>query len=197
MGAAAYVRVSSSGQSVAGQRAELERWLAANGLVATWYVDHGASGDSLERPAFDQLRKAVQAGAVSTVVVHRLDRLSRSLVDGLTLLADWCRRDVRVVAITQQIDLSGTVGQLLAAVLLGLAQMEQEARRERQAAGIAAAKAAGVYRGGMPGRRKASTVKACDLRGRGLAVADVARTLGVSRATAYRYLRTSPEPAGA
>ena len=90
---AAYVRVSTVGQNEAGQRAELERWLAGNGTdpgAVRWFVDKGKSGDSLKRPAFEQLQKAVFAGEVGTVVVYKLDRLSRSLRDGINVLSDWC-----------------------------------------------------------------------------------------------------------
>jgi DNA invertase Pin-like site-specific DNA recombinase len=71
------------------------------------------------------------------------------------VLADWCDRGLRVVSITQQIDFNGTLGKMLAAVLLGVAEMEQETRRERQAVGIAVAKKCGVYLGRKPGTSKA------------------------------------------
>ena len=89
------------------------------------------------------------------VVVWKLDRLSRRQRDGVDLLADWCDRGVRVVAVTQQIDLSGAVGRMVASVLFGLAEIESEYRRERQAAGIAVAKERGIYRGRRPGTTKA------------------------------------------
>ena len=101
----------------------------------------------MKRPAFDRLQKAIFAGTVTTVVVWKLDRISRGQRDGVNLLADWCERGVRVVAVTQQIDLSGAVGRMVASVLFGLAEIESEYRRERQAAGIAEAKERGVYRG--------------------------------------------------
>jgi hypothetical protein len=74
------------------------------------------------------------------VVVWKLDRWARSLREGVNVLAEWCQRDVRVVAITQQIDLSGTVGHLIASLLLGMAEIEHQHIKERQAAGIAVAK---------------------------------------------------------
>ena len=74
-----------------------------------WFEDK-ETGKTLKRPAFDRLQKAIFAGAVTTVVVWKLDRISRGQRDGVNLLADWCERGVRVVAVTQQIDLSGPVG---------------------------------------------------------------------------------------
>src|SRR5258708_5027777 len=152
---AAYVRVSTIGQNEQGQRAEIERWLAGNGIdpaSVLWFVDKGKSGDSLKRPAFEKLQAAVFAGEVRTIVTYKLDRLSRSLRDGINVLCEWCDKGLRVVSVTQQIDFNGTVGKMLAAVLLGIAEMEQETRRERQAAGIDVARKAGKYQG-----RKAGT----------------------------------------
>jgi len=71
---------------------------------------------------------------VKTVVVYKLDRLSRSLREEINVLAKWCDKRLRVVSVTQQIDFNGETSKLLAAVLLGIAEMEQETRRERQAA---------------------------------------------------------------
>src|SRR4029078_8355122 len=104
-----------------------------------WFVDKGKSGDSLKRPAFEKLQAAVFAGKVRTIVVYKLDRLSRSLRDGINVLCDWCDKGLRVVSVTQQIDFNGTVGKMLAAVLLGVAEMEEQNRLERQRAGIDAA----------------------------------------------------------
>jgi hypothetical protein len=89
------------------------------------------------------------------VVVWKLDRISRRQREGVNLLADWCERGVRVVVITQQLDLSGAVGRLVASVLFGLAEIEHEYRRERQAAGIAVAKQKGRYHGRVQGTTKA------------------------------------------
>ncbi len=187
---AVYVRVSTVGQNEAGQRAEIEKWLTGNGFAgARWFVDKGKSGDSLKRPAFEQLQKAVFAGEVGTVVVYKLDRLSRRLIEGLNVLAEWCDKGLRVVSVTQQIDFNGTVGKMLAAVLLGIAEMEQETRRERQAAGIAAAKKEGKYKGRKVGATKAKPERARQLRDKGLSAEEIAQALGVTRNTVFRYLR--------
>ena len=100
------------------------------------------------------MEKAIFDGTIKTVVVWKLDRISRRLKDGINLLADWCERGVRVVSITQQIDLSGPVGRMVASVMFGLAEIELEYRRERQHAGIAVAKTRGVYRGRQKGTTK-------------------------------------------
>jgi DNA invertase Pin-like site-specific DNA recombinase len=79
---------------------------------------------------------------------------------------------------------------MVASVLFGLAEIESEFRRERQAAGIAVAKERGIYRGRQCGTNKASPRRAHELRGRGLTVREIATALGVSQRTALRYLAT-------
>lgn len=191
MAVAVYVRVSTIGQNVEGQRREIQRWLEGNGITeAEWFIDK-ASGATMDRPAFERLQAGIFTGEVQTVVVWRLDRLSRSLRDGVNILGDWCERGVRVVSVTQQLDLSGALGRTLAALLLGLGEMEREAIRERQAAGIAVAKDQGVYTGRKNGTTKATPQRAAELRSRGLNDTEIATALGVSRRTVQRYLRAA------
>jgi DNA invertase Pin-like site-specific DNA recombinase len=107
----------------------------------------------------------------------------------VNLLADWCEREVRVVVVTQQIDLSEAVGRMAASVLFGLSEIELE---YRQAAGIAVAKKRGVYRGRQRGTTKAPSHRAQELRRRGLTVQEIATALGISRRTVFWYLATPP-----
>src|SRR5262249_9408839 len=90
--------------------------------------------------------------------------------------------------VTQQIELSGAVGRMVASVLFGLEEIESEYRKERQAAGLAVARRRGVYQGRQHGTTKAPTRRAKELRDRGLTVEEIARALGISRQTAFRYL---------
>ena len=189
----AYIRVSTTSQNHAGQRRELERWMIGNGhdpAEARWYEDT-ESGDTLARPGFEAMQAAIFAGQLETVVVWKLDRLSRKLIDGLQILTDWTSSGLRVVSVTQQIDLTGTVGRMIAAVLLGIGEMEQETRRERQAIGIDAAKARGAYTGRQPGTTKATPARAAELRAQGLTLPEIGNALNVSRATVSRYLRSA------
>ena len=93
------------------------------------------------------------------------------------------------MSVTQQIDFSGAMGKMLAAILLGVAEMEQETRRERQAAGIKAARNRGVYLGRKSGTVKASPQRAVELRAKGNTDDEIAMALDVSRRTVQRYLR--------
>jgi DNA invertase Pin-like site-specific DNA recombinase len=187
---ACYVRVSTIGQNAASQKREITRWLEGNNVdlaSVLWFVDK-KSGDDLMRPKFEQLQAGIFAGEIKTVVVWRLDRLSRKLRDGLNVLCDWCDRKLRIVAVSQQIDFSGAMGKMLAAVILGIAEMEQETRRERQAAGIAAAKAAGTYLGRKAGTTKGKPQRAQELRTKGLTTPEIAEAMGISQRTVFNYL---------
>jgi DNA invertase Pin-like site-specific DNA recombinase len=184
-----YLRVSSpKGQKTDSQRAELEAWLKRQRISrAQWFEDR-ESATSLQRDAFQKLQAAIFAGEIDTVVVWKLDRLARSLKEGINVLADWCQRGVRMIAVTQQIDLSGPVGHLIASLLFGIAEIELQHTRERQAAGIALARKRGVYTGRRPGTTKAAPARAKTLRKQKLTVPEIAQALGVKERTVYNYL---------
>ena len=183
-----YIRVSTVGQNERGQRAEIRKWLEGNGHTDVRYYVDKESGDTLDRPAFRRLQADVFKGAIKTVVVWKLDRLSRSIIDGLNVLADWCNRGVRVVSVTQQLDFNGTVGKMLAAIFFALGEMEQQTRRDRQAAGIAVAKVEGKYKGRKAGTTKAKPNRAAQLRAKGLNDSEIASALNVTRRTVQRYV---------
>ncbi|MBB6431543.1 recombinase family protein [Algisphaera agarilytica] len=188
---AVYIRVSTTGQNEAGQREAITAWLKNHGhdiLMVTWHVER-YTGTTTTRPALDQLQAAIFRGEHEMVVTWRLDRLSRKQRDGINLLANWCDAGVRVVSISQQLDLSGATGRLIAGVLFAVAEMELETMRERQRVGIEAAKQRGVYQGRVPGTTKAKPTRAAELRDRGLTQEEIATALGVSRTTVNRYLR--------
>ncbi len=194
---ACYCRVSSRRQKNDSQRAEIQRWLTNHHIRKSsvrWYEDR-ESGTSLQRPAFERMQRAIFDGEVDTVVVWKLDRISRRQHEGISLLAEWCERGIRVVVVTQQIDLGGAVGRMVASVLFGLAEIELEYRRERQAAGIAVAKRRGVYHGRQKGTTKGKPDRARQLRDQGLSASEIAHALAVSDRTVFRYLadeRPSP-----
>ena len=130
-------------------------------------------------------------GKLKTIVVWRLDRLSRNQRDGINTLADWCEKGVRVVSVTQQLNLSGATGRLIAGVLFAVGEMELEAIKERQAAGIAAAKAKGVYKTNgdrRHGYRKAKD-KVLQLHKKGHCPTAIARECGIAGSTVYSYLK--------
>ena len=190
MGIAVYLRVSSKGQRHDSQESEIRRWLGSNGIdpdAVGWYRDK-ETGKRLDRPEFNRLRADIFDGRVRTVVCWKLDRLSRRLKDGIDVISDWCEKGVRIVSTTQQIDLGGAVGKMIAAVMLGLAEIELEYRAERQAAGIRDARRKGVYKGRRAGTTKARPGRARELRGKGLTAPEIAEAMGVSLRTVRRYI---------
>ncbi len=186
---ACYVRVSTVGQNQASQVREIKLWLKGQNITDfRWYVDK-KTGDHLDRPAFQELQQDIFRGEVSGVVVWKLDRLSRSITDGLNVLASWCDAGLRVVSVTQALDFNGALGKMLAAIFFGIGEMETEVRRERQRAGIDAARErGGVYLGRKPGSFKAKPARAKQLRQQGLTIGEVAQAMAISRRTTQRYL---------
>src|SRR5215831_7146932 len=197
MSTAFYIRVSSpKGQKTDSQRAELTAWQQRHRLTSVqWYEDRD-SATNLQRKAFLRLQAAIFNGEIDTVVVWKLDRLARSLKEGINVLADWCQRGVRMIAVTQQIDLSGPVGHLIASLLFGIAEIELQHAKERQAAGIAVAKQRGMYKGRRQGTTKAVPARARTLRKQGLTVLEIAKALGVKERTVYYYLKVRTSEGG-
>jgi DNA invertase Pin-like site-specific DNA recombinase len=190
MTVAAYVRVSTRHQHDDGQRAEIQKWLEANGThlgAVKWYSDK-ESGTTLRRPGFEQLQRDIFDGTVKTIILWKLDRLSRRLKDGVVTLADWCDRGLKVVVVRQALEFNGAIGRTLAALLLGLAEIENEYRRERQAAGIEQAKKKGRYKGRATGSLKGNPARVRQLRDKGLTGPEIATALGISLRSVFRYL---------
>lgn len=187
---AAYIRVSTVSQNLDSQKKAIEGWLSGHNLKAEFYEDK-STGDNLDRPAFEQLQRDIFNGKISTVVVFKLDRLSRSLKDGIAVLTNWLEKNVRVVSVTQQLDFSGATGKLIASVLFAVAEIEQETRKERQKAGIEVAKENGMYKGRSKGAtsKKNNRARIFELLDSGLKVAEVATALGITRVTVYRAIK--------
>jgi len=77
-----------------------------------WYED-----TETKRPAFDRLQADIFPGNIKTVILWKLDRLSRNLRDGVNVLADWAEKGIKIIVITQQLELSGVIGRTIAAAL--------------------------------------------------------------------------------
>ena len=185
-----YIRVSSHSQKTDSQKAAISAWLENHGHESEqvrWYTDT-ESGQTLKREGFQALQADIFRGEVKTVIVWKLDRLARSLREGVNVLADWCQRDVRVVSVTQQIDLSVAIGRLIASLLFGIAEMEYQHIKERQAAGIVVAREKGKYKGRKKGSTKAKPERARELDAKGLNAKEIANALNVSERTVFRYL---------
>lgn len=114
------------------------------------YDDGGFSGGNMERPALKRLMADIEAGKVDSVVVYKVDRLSRSLLDFAKMVETFDRHHVSFVSVTQLINTSTSMGRLMLNVLLSFAQFEREIISERTRDKIAAARRRGKWSGGMP-----------------------------------------------
>jgi DNA invertase Pin-like site-specific DNA recombinase len=190
MKVACYLWAAAPDRSRGRARDEILRWLGDHAIGSSeveWYADN-EPGD---RPELDRLQKDIASGRVASVVLWKLAHLFPRFREGLTTIAAWCEQGVRVVAISQGIDLGPAVGPAAASLLRGLAETELEFRRDRQRIGIASAKKRGVYPGRKPGTTKEKPRKALALRAKGYTVNEIADALGVSKRTAFRYLGLS------
>ena len=123
-----------------------EGWSA----IADRYEDGGFSGGNLERPALKRLLADIEGGRVDLVVVYKIDRLSRSLMDFARLVEVLDRNEVTFVSVTQSFNTTTSMGRLTLNILLSFAQFEREVIGERIRDKVAASRKRGMWMGGMP-----------------------------------------------
>ena len=112
------------------------------------YDDGGISGATLERPALERILADIEAGLVDIVVVYKIDRLSRSLMDFAKLVGVFETHGVTFVSITQQFNTTTPMGRLTLNILLSFAQFEREVTAERIRDKVAASRRKGMWMGG-------------------------------------------------
>lgn len=117
-------------------------------LISKHYDDGGISGGTMERPALKALLEDINRKSIDTVVVYKIDRLTRSLMDFSKIVEVFDRHDVSFVSITQQFNTTTSMGRLTLNVLLSFAQFEREVTSERIRDKIAASKKKGMWMGG-------------------------------------------------
>src|SRR3954466_14111809 len=118
-------------------------------LIPDSYDDGGISGASLARPDLQRLLSDIQAGKVDTVVVYKVDRLTRSLTDFAKLVDLFDKHGVSFVSVTQAFNTTTSMGRLTLNVLLSFAQFEREVTSERIRDKIGASKRKGLWVGGV------------------------------------------------
>jgi len=118
--------------------------------VRARYDDGGLSGGTLERPALQRLLADVAAGQIDIIVVYKVDRLTRSLLDFAKLVERFDQASVSFVSVTQSFNTTTSMGRLTLNMLLSFAQFEREVTAERIRDKIAASKARGMWMGGTP-----------------------------------------------
>jgi site-specific DNA recombinase len=129
---------------IASQRSE--GWV----LVRDRYDDGGISGGTLDRPSLQRLLADIQDGLVDVVVVYKIDRLSRSLMDFSKLVEVFDRNEVTFVSVTQSFNTTTSMGRLTLNILLSFAQFERELTAERIRDKVRASRMKGMWMGGVP-----------------------------------------------
>src|SRR5437588_2670516 len=114
------------------------------------YDDGGVTGGNMDRPALQRLLADIGAGQVDAIIVYKLDRFSRSLLDFAKMMETLDRHQVAFVSITQQFSTGTSMGRLVLNVLLSFAQFEREIIAERTRDKIAATRRKGKWTGGTP-----------------------------------------------
>ena len=188
-----YTRVSTTSQDA---RLQLDALMAA-GVEARDVFSDVTSGAraAIKRPGMKKLFDYATEG--DTVVVWRIDRLGRSLIDVLNTVNLLRERGVKVQSISDGIDPETSSGRMMLGMLATLAEYERELITERVNAGIAAAKQNGTKFGRPPVdpavvKEKLAIVK--DARAKGRTAKDAAALVGWSRATLYRHQRAAQTP---
>lgn len=174
----AYVRVSTADQNT-------ERQL--DGLAFDRTFTDKCSGSTTDRPALKQLKEHVREG--DTVVVHSIDRMARNLEDLLELINYFNDKGVQIRFIKENMTFGGAeanpMQKLILSVMGSVAEFERAIILERQREGIAKAKQRGVYKGRRP---TVDREQVLELHRQGVAKAQIAKRLGIGRATVYRIL---------
>jgi DNA invertase Pin-like site-specific DNA recombinase len=180
---AGYARVSTEDQTLALQQDALQAAGCSRIFTDT------LSGAKAERPGLTQALDHLREG--DTLVVWRLDRLGRSLANLIELMTLLDERKVGFRSLTEQIDTTTSGGKLIFHIFGALAEFERNLIRERTMAGLRAARARG-RQGGRPrileSTRKVAMAQAL-YDDRNNSIRDICRTLGISRATLYRYVK--------
>lgn len=175
-----YARVSTEDQNLAPQVEALEK-----AGCERIFTDH-VSGAKAERVGLSEALRFARSG--DTIVVWKLDRLGRSVANLITLVADLEQRGVQFRSLTDAIDTGTTSGRFFFHVMAALAQMERELIAERTRAGLEAARRKGRIGGRKRLMTESKVESARKLLATGSSPREVAKDLGVSVPTLYRWL---------
>ena len=185
MKAALYLRVSTASQNTDLQRRELMDACERNGWdVVAEYADEGISGSKGrdKRPGLNALMKGVVRREYDVVCVWSLDRMGRSLIDLVNILADLDAKKVGFYSHKQALDTTTPSGRLMFSVVGAMAEYEREIIKERVIAGLAAAKAQGKKLG-RPSKVKQKTDDVINLRKQGWGMTRIAKALSLGGGT--------------
>ena len=154
--------------------------------AARIFTDHGVSGSTASRPQLDACLDHLREGDVLTV--WKLDRLGCNTQHVLAVVDALTSSGVGFRSVTEGLHTEGPMGKAMLTIMAAFAQLERDTMIERTRAGLAAAAANG-RKGGRPRKvDAAAATKARQLKEKGITAPDIAKMLGVSRATVYSYL---------
>jgi len=174
-----YARVSTDQQSLAMQTDALNK-------LCDEVFQEKVSGAKRDRPQLKLLLNKLNEG--DTLVVYKLDRLGRSLSDLIDIVRELQAKKISFRSLNENIDTSSAMGKCFFHMVGAFAEMERDVIRERTMAGLAAAKLSGRT-GGRPDKFKSETIElAKELADQGKPRTEIAKSLGMSRATLYRML---------
>lgn len=187
---ALFMRVSTKDQKHDRQKTILGDWCRSQGLKsgAYRYYCEKVSGakETASRSGLSALLRHVEQGQVHSVIVERLDRLSRSTRGGLEILQQLADAGVRIVAVKQSLDLSGAVGKFLSTLFLALAEWERTLLSERVSEGMETARRNGKHVG-RP-RNPKRYERAQKMRSDGMSAVQIADKLKIRRQSVYYLL---------
>jgi DNA invertase Pin-like site-specific DNA recombinase len=178
-----YARVSTDEQSLDLQLDALE----AKGVQRRLIVTEKVSGALVARPKLDLVFKNLRRG--DTLVVWKLDRIARSLVELIRRIDALRKKQCRLVSVTESIDTESAMGQFVVHILGAVAEFERQLIAERTRAGVQARKARGLPVGRQRKLTDAQIAEAQKLRDSGEFVRSIAKQLNVSHATVMNYTR--------
>lgn len=183
-----YARVSTYDQKTLSLQIELMRqYVADRGWIVSLEVQDVGSG-AQERPKRETLIKAARRREIDILMVWKLDRWGRSLVDLVTTLRELSDLDVGFISLTEAMDLTTPVGRAMTGLLAVFAEFERDMLRERVKAGLAHARSQGRI-GGRPKTASLLTPEIRKLKRQGLNISAIARKLKISRISVRRSLK--------
>lgn len=185
---AIYYRVSTSDQKTDSQKTVLREYITTHGIKPDQVVTYQdkLTGTTTNRPQLQKLLRDIDKGKVHTLIITRLDRLSRNLRDGLDILRKLSDKGIRIVAVQQGLDFNGAMGKFLSALFLALSEYERDLTVARIREGLQARKEKGLKLGRPRNDKRLAEV--LKLHESGIGGTEIANRLGCSRANVYSLL---------
>ena len=189
-----YYRVSTEDQTLDMQMLQVQKWLVKNAPNEKYqiYQDIGISGASTKRPGFNKMIQDVESKRIGTVVVYRLDRLTRTSATAIKLILRFDEIGCAFVSVSQDMFSRGTPFRLaILAIFAELAQMEREIIVERVRHGLEAAKKRGVRLGAPIKATDEKIAQITDLRASGVSQKAISLRVGLSVGLVNKIIKSS------